>query len=178
MSAMTVFDYLVLGIIGFSILVGLMRGAIRELFSVLGWVLAFYLANRFNGEVISYMPEQIPGDAVKALAAFLVVFLLVLFVSTLLALLLTTLIKAVGLGGLNRVLGGLAGIVKGMLVEIGNVLVQKDNIFSETRPVDEAYLDLLREGCLATGGKPLPGIDRGDEQNADHPDNQPISSLA
>lgn len=116
MSAMTVFDYLVLGIIGFSILVGLMRGAIRELFSVLGWVLAFYLANRFNGEVISYMPEQIPGDAVKALAAFLVVFLLVLFVSTLLALLLTTLIKAVGLGGLNRVLGGLAGIVKGMLV--------------------------------------------------------------
>ncbi|MGQ3091020.1 MAG: CvpA family protein, partial [Methylophilus sp.] len=39
---MTIFDYLVLGIIGFSILVGLMRGAIRELFSVIGWVLAFY----------------------------------------------------------------------------------------------------------------------------------------
>lgn len=66
----------------------------------------------------------------------------------------------------------------GAAVEIGNVLIQKDNIFSETRPVDEAYLDLLREGCLATGGKPLSGIDRGDEQNADHPDNQPISSLA
>lgn len=113
---MTIFDYVVLGMIGFSILVGLMRGAIRELFSVLGWVLAFYLANRFNAEVIAYMPEQIPGEAVKAMASFLVVFLLVLFVSTLLALLLTSLMKAVGQGGLNRVLGGLAGAIKGVLV--------------------------------------------------------------
>ncbi|HSH88000.1 MAG: CvpA family protein [Methylophilus sp.] len=113
---MTIFDYFVLGIIGFSILVGLMRGAIRELFSVIGWVLAFYLANKFNSEVISYIPEQVPGEAVKAIAAFLLVFLSVLFLCTLLALLLTTLIKAVGLGGLNRVLGGLAGAVKGVLI--------------------------------------------------------------
>jgi membrane protein required for colicin V production len=113
---MTVFDYVVLGILGFSILVGLMRGAIHELFSVLGWVLAFYLANRFNSQVIAYMPEQIPGEAIKAMAAFLIVFLLVLFVCTLLALLLTTLIKAVGLGGLNRILGGAAGALKGLLI--------------------------------------------------------------
>ncbi|BEV08046.1 CvpA family protein [Methylophilus glucosoxydans] len=113
---MTVFDYVVLGILGFSILVGLMRGAIHELFSVLGWVLAFYLANRFNSQVIAYMPEQIPGEAIKAMAAFLLVFLLVLFVCTLLALLLTTLIKAVGLGGMNRILGGAAGALKGLLI--------------------------------------------------------------
>lgn len=113
---MTVFDYVVLGILGFSILVGLMRGAIHELFSVLGWVLAFYLANRFNSQVIAYMPEQIPGEAIKAMAAFLLVFLLVLFVCSLLALLLTTLIKAVGLGGLNRILGGAAGALKGLLI--------------------------------------------------------------
>ena len=113
---MTVFDYFVLGIIGFSILVGLMRGAIHECFSVLGWGFAFYLANRFNARVIAYMPEQIPGEAIKAMAAFLLVFLLVLFACTLLALLLTTLVKAVGLGGLNRILGGAAGALKGLLI--------------------------------------------------------------
>lgn len=113
---MTIFDYLVLGIIGFSILVGLMRGAIRELFSVLGWVLAFYLANKFNSEVMAYIPEQIPGESVKAIAAFLLVFLSVLFLCTLIALLLTMLFKAVGLGGLNRVLGGIAGAAKGVLI--------------------------------------------------------------
>jgi len=113
---MTIFDYLVLGIIGFSILVGLMRGAIHELFSVLGWILAFYLANHFNGQVIHYMPEQIPGEAIKAMAAFLIVFLLVLFVCALCALLLTTLVKAIGLGGFNRLLGGFAGAIKGVLI--------------------------------------------------------------
>ena len=113
---MTIFDYLVLGIIGFSILVGLMRGAIHELFSVLGWILAFYLANHFNGQVIYYMPEQIPGEAIKAMAAFLIVFLLVLFVCALCALLLTTLVKAIGLGGFNRLLGGFAGAIKGVLI--------------------------------------------------------------
>lgn len=113
---MTIFDYLVLGIVGFSILVGLMRGAIRELFSVLGWVLAFYLANKFNGEVMHYIPEQVPGEQVKAIAAFLLVFLAVLFLCTLMALLLTTLLKAVGLGGLNRLLGGIAGAAKGVLI--------------------------------------------------------------
>jgi membrane protein required for colicin V production len=113
---MTIFDYLVLGILGFSILIGLMRGAVRELFSVLGWVLAFYLANRFNGEVISYIPEQIPGEHVKAIAAFLLVFLTVLFLCALLALLLTSLLKAIGLGGFNRILGGIAGAAKGVLI--------------------------------------------------------------
>lgn len=113
---MTVFDYFVLGIIGFSILVGLMRGAIRELFSMLGWALAFYLANRFNAQVVAYMPEQIPGEAIKAMAAFLLVFLLVLFACTVLALLLTTLVKAVGLEGLNRIMGGAAGSLKGLLI--------------------------------------------------------------
>ena len=113
---MTIFDYLVLGIIGFSILVGLMRGVIRELFSVLGWVLAFYLANKFNGEVMRYIPEQVPGEQVKAIAAFVLVFLTVLLLCTLVALLLTTLLKAIGLGGLNRVLGGVAGAAKGVLI--------------------------------------------------------------
>ena len=115
MSGMTAFDYTVLGILGFSILVGLMRGAIRELFSVLGWVLAVYLASHFNARVTAWMPEQIPGESIKALAAFLVVFLAVLFVMALCGLLLTALVKALGLGGFNRLLGGVAGVVKGVL---------------------------------------------------------------
>jgi membrane protein required for colicin V production len=63
-----------------------------------------------------YMPEQIPGEAIKAMAAFLIIFLLVLFVCALCALLLTTLMKAIGLGGFNRILGGIAGAGKGVLI--------------------------------------------------------------
>ena len=113
---MTVFDYSVLGILGFSILVGLMRGAIREIFSVAGWVLAFYAAKHWNAEALQYMPAQIPGQAIKVIAAFLLVFLVTLFVCSITSIVLTSFIKAAGLGGLNRLLGGLAGAVRGLLL--------------------------------------------------------------
>ena len=113
---MTVFDYIVLGVIGFSILIGLMRGAIREIFSVAGWVLAFFAAKTYSAEVLHYLPDQLPGDAIKVIAAFLLVFLAVLLVCSLISVLLTSLIKAVGLGGFNRLLGGVAGAVRGLLV--------------------------------------------------------------
>lgn len=116
MLGMTVFDHILLAILGFSILVGLMRGAVRELFSVMGWLFACYLASRMNAQVSQWMPEQIPGESIKVIAAFLLVFLTVLFVSALCGLLLTALVKALGLGGLNRILGGLAGAAKGVLL--------------------------------------------------------------
>lgn len=115
MSAMTVFDYSVLAIVGFSILVGLMRGAIREIFSIAGWVLSFYLAKKFNTQAIGYLPDQIPGETIKVIAAFLLVFLLVLLLCSLFSIVLTSLVKAVGLGGVNRLLGGLAGAFRGLL---------------------------------------------------------------
>lgn len=113
---MTVFDYTVLGILGFSILIGLMRGAIREIFSVVGWILAFYAARHWNADMLQYMPAQIPGQAIKVIAAFLLVFLVVLFVCSVTSIVLTSFIKAAGLGGLNRLLGGLAGALRGLLL--------------------------------------------------------------
>lgn len=112
---MTIFDYTVLGIMGFTILLGLMRGAIRELFSMLGWILAFYLAKTLNADVIHYLPEAIPTETIKVMAAFVLVFLLVLLLSSLLSILLTSLFKAAGLGGFNRLLGAFAGAIRGLL---------------------------------------------------------------
>ncbi|MDP8568633.1 CvpA family protein [Methylophilus aquaticus] len=112
---MTIFDYIVLGIIGFTILLGLMRGAVREILSMLGWMLAFYLANKFNADVIRYLPDEVPTESIKVMAAFVLIFLAVLLLSSLLALLLTGLLKAVGLGGLNRLLGAFTGALRGLL---------------------------------------------------------------
>lgn len=119
---MTAFDYTVLAILGCSILIGLMRGAIREIFSVLGWMVAFYAAKSWNPRLIQYVPEQIPGETFKVIAAFVVAFLLVLLCCSLISLLLTTLLKAVGLGGANRLLGGFVGSVRGLLL-IGIVII-------------------------------------------------------
>ena len=41
---MTSFDYVVLVIIGISIVASMMRGAVRELLAIAGWLAAIYIA--------------------------------------------------------------------------------------------------------------------------------------
>jgi membrane protein required for colicin V production len=113
---MTVFDYAVLVIIGISVLISLMRGAVKEVLSVAGWVLAFYVAQNYASQLIPLLPTDIPTETLKALAAFLILFLAVLLVSSLFSLAISTLLSKVGLGWFNRLLGGLFGLVRGLLI--------------------------------------------------------------
>lgn len=113
---MTVFDYAVLVIVGISILISLMRGAVREILSLLGWVLAFYVARTYAIQVMPLLPYDIPSEKLKMLAAFIIVFLAVLLITSLIAIALSGLLKEIGLGWLNRLLGGVFGFLRGLLI--------------------------------------------------------------
>lgn len=115
---MTVFDYAVLVIVGISVLISLMRGAVREILSLLGWVIAFYVARTYSSLVVPLLPYDIPSEKLKMLAAFVILFLAVLLVTSLIAIALATLLKDIGLGWLNRLLGGLFGLMRGLLVVV------------------------------------------------------------
>jgi membrane protein required for colicin V production len=115
---MTVFDYAVLVIIGVSVLISLMRGAVREILSLLGWVIAFYVARTYSNLVVPLLPYDIPSEKLKMLAAFVILFLAVLLVTSLIAIALATLLKDIGLGWLNRLLGGIFGFLRGLLVVV------------------------------------------------------------
>ncbi len=131
---MTAFDYIVLSVLGLSIIVGLMRGAIRELFSVFGWLLAFYVAKTWNPTVLPYVPSQIPSDSLKVIAAFIAIFLLVLLCASLISIVLTSIMKAAGLGGVNRLLGGFVGSVRGLiLILIIMILASMTNLPKDPR---------------------------------------------
>lgn len=113
---MTVFDYAVLVILGISILISLMRGAVREILSLLGWVLAFYVARTYAIQVVPLLPEGIPTEKLETLAAFIIVFLAVLLITSLIAIALSGILKEIGLGWLNRLLGGVFGFLRGLLI--------------------------------------------------------------
>jgi membrane protein required for colicin V production len=113
---MTVFDYAVLVIVGISILISLMRGAVREILSLIGWVLAFYVARTYAIQVVPLLPYDIPSEKLKMLAAFIIVFLAVLLITSLIAIALSGLLKEIGLGWLNRLLGGVFGFLRGLLI--------------------------------------------------------------
>ena len=113
---MTIFDYAILVIIGLSIILSVMRGIVAEVLSIVSWVAAFYVAKTYTSEMLPMMPLDIPTESLRVLAAFLVLFLATLLVATLLAIALSAILKKFGLGWLNRLLGALFGIVRGLLI--------------------------------------------------------------
>ncbi len=113
---MTIFDYAVLVIIGLSIILSVMRGLVAEVLSIAGWIAAFFVAKTYTTEILPMMPQDIPSESLRVLAAFLVLFLATLLVTTLLAIALSAILKKIGLGLLNRLLGALFGIVRGLLI--------------------------------------------------------------
>ncbi|MDZ4141251.1 MAG: CvpA family protein [Methylotenera sp.] len=113
---MTSFDYLVLIIVGISIVLSVMRGLLAEVLSILGWVAAFFVAKTYASEVVPMMPVDIPTESLRILAAFLVLFFATLLVATLLSIALTAIFKKFGLGWLNRLLGAAFGLVRGLLI--------------------------------------------------------------
>lgn len=113
---MTIFDYAVLSIIGLSVFIGMMRGLVHESLALIGWVLAFYVAKTYVNTLVPYMPQDIPSESLRLLAAFVALFLASLLIISLITMILASVLKKIGLGWFNRWLGMLFGFARGLLV--------------------------------------------------------------
>lgn len=111
---MTGFDFAVMAVLLVSLLFGLWRGLVYEVLSLAGWPVAFVLSKLFAGDVAPMMPGT--QETMRITLAYTVVFVAALIVWGVLAWLLSRLVKVVGLGWLDRVLGGLFGVLRGGLV--------------------------------------------------------------
>jgi membrane protein required for colicin V production len=120
---MTVFDYAVLAVLAVSVLLGLWRGVVSEILALVAWVAAFLVARAEAAEVANWLAAQIAEPALRLAAAYVLVVVAVLLVFAALRLVLKLLLKAVGLGVLDRLLGGAFGALRGVLVVVVAVLV-------------------------------------------------------
>lgn len=111
---MTGFDYAVIGILLASMLLGLWRGLVYEVLSLLGWPLAFMLSWKFAGAIAPLLP--VSEDAARIALAYVLVFVVTLMVWGMLVWLFAKLAKAAGLGVLDSMLGGLFGLLRGIMV--------------------------------------------------------------
>jgi membrane protein required for colicin V production len=120
---MTWLDYAVIGVFAISLVVGAWRGLVREVVSILGWVIAFLAANLFAGPLGPSMPEAIPSPELRVAAAYVAVFVVSLILTSLAGLILSKVVKAVGLGGIDRLLGALFGAARGVLILLAAALL-------------------------------------------------------
>lgn len=111
---MTGFDFAVMAILLVSLLFGVWRGLVYEVLSLVGWPVAFLLGKLYGGSVAPMMPGT--QETVRLALGYAAVFIAALIVWGVLAWLLSKLVKAVGLGWLDRSLGALFGVLRGVLV--------------------------------------------------------------
>lgn len=108
---------------GLSILVGLMRGMVFEVLSLVGWLVAYLAAQMLTPLVQPHTSIGQPGSALNHAVAFASVFFLTLLLWGLGARLVRLLIRATPLSSFDRVLGAGFGVVRGLLVLLVVALV-------------------------------------------------------
>lgn len=109
-------DYIILGTIALSALVGVARGLIREVLSLGTWIAALVIAWFFHQELADLLSGQLSHPLLRKGAAFAALVLLVLIAGAILGTVLTALIDTVGLTGVDRLLGMAFGGARGVVL--------------------------------------------------------------
>jgi membrane protein required for colicin V production len=113
---MPIFDYVVFGVILVSVAVSVWRGLVREVVSLLSWLVALWVAARYSVVFSEWLPAAIPNPSVRYIISFLVLFLVTVIVLELFGVLLARLLRAAGLGFVDRALGAVFGLARGALL--------------------------------------------------------------
>lgn len=120
---MTAFDYAVVAVVFLSVGLGLWRGVVSEILALLAWVVAFFVSRSQAAVVAPFLAQQVPDPAFRLAAAYALVFVGVLLLFWIGRMLVSLMLKAVGLGVLDRLLGACFGVLRGVLVVLAAVMV-------------------------------------------------------
>ncbi len=146
---MTGFDFVVIGILLLSALLGLWRGLVHELMALLGWPFALVLCKLFAASLAPLLPLK--QETARLVVAYALVFIAALIVWSVLTRLLAKLLKAVGSGWSDKVLGGLFGLLRGALVLLVLVwMVGLTNYFQKPFWRDALTTGTLEQAALLT----------------------------
>ncbi|SDY42569.1 membrane protein required for colicin V production [Collimonas sp. OK242] len=154
---MTIFDYLVIFVLICSVVISTLRGLVREILSLAGWVVALVVANAYGENLAKLLPEVIPGNVARLIVAFLALFIGVRLLMMLLSMALEAVIKASGLGLVDHGLGVLFGVARGLVIVLAVVLVCGATAIPQQPLWRDAMLSPLAETAARTVIPYLPG---------------------
>ncbi len=120
---MTAFDYVVLAILVASVVISTLRGLVKEVLSLVAWLAAFVIANRYGADLAALLPQAVPAGTLRLVMGFGVLFIGTLLLASLVNLAIAHIITALGLKIVDRGLGGVFGLARGVLIVMTLVIV-------------------------------------------------------
>lgn len=109
-------DIAILAVLGLSVLIGLWRGFVAEVLSLVCWIAAFWVAWAFGAQVAQFYGAWLHEPTARIVAGYATCFAGVLIVGALAGWGLRKLMNASGLRGGDRFLGMLFGLARGVLL--------------------------------------------------------------
>jgi membrane protein required for colicin V production len=164
MQALSAVDWILLAVLGLSLLLGMWRGIVQEVLSLAGWVAAFYVSQMYAPAAAAWLPMEGSSQMLRYAAGFVVVFVAVLVATALVSWTIKKLLSAVGLGLLDRFLGSLFGLMRGVVILLAVTVFVGMTPMRETEAWKQAqgtqwlqqFLHVLKPVLPADFGKYLP----------------------
>ncbi|MDX2029015.1 MAG: CvpA family protein [Alphaproteobacteria bacterium] len=113
---LNILDYSVFGIILLSGLLALMRGFIREVLSLGAWIGAYFVSAKYHTLAEPWAHRYIKNDTGASVLAALVIFIATLIILSLAGYLIARLVRGRALNAIDRSLGFLFGLLRGVLI--------------------------------------------------------------
>lgn len=122
-QAVAALDWIFMAVLVISMLLGLWRGLVFEVISVVSWIAAFFLAQWFAPAVGHWLPISSTNEALRYGMGFLLVFVGTIFVGNLAAFVIKKLLSVVGLSLVDRMMGAAFGLVRGLVILLAVAVV-------------------------------------------------------
>jgi membrane protein required for colicin V production len=164
MTMLTAVDWILLAVLGLSMLMGLWRGLVQEVLSLAGWVAAFFVAQIYAPQAAAWLPMEGSSQMLRYAAGFVAVFIAVLIATVLVSFVIKKLASAVGLGPLDRLLGSVFGLLRGLVillavtVVVGMTPMRESDAWQHAQGAQwlQQFLHVLKPVLPADFGKYLP----------------------
>jgi membrane protein required for colicin V production len=109
-------DIVIIIIIGTTLVIGLFRGAIKEIFSLGSVIVGFFIANSFYGDAGRLLMSFLQNSALAMVLGYALLFVGSSIIIRLIGTLLAKGTKKIKLGWADHLLGGTFGFLKGGLI--------------------------------------------------------------
>lgn len=113
---MSGFDWIIVAVVALSVLVAIAQGFFFEIFTLAGAIVGYILAAWEYGRVAPWFLPYVRSQTVANGAGFMLIFMLVTVLAGVAGKVTRWMMKEVGLGLVDRFLGGAFGLVRGAVV--------------------------------------------------------------